>query len=47
MEHKRYEKYLIWLVISCIDSFRGDAVSDKMTALHKSAGLFLVSLHTR
>lgn len=34
MEHKRY---LIWLVISCIDFFHRDAISDKMTALHKSA----------
>lgn len=37
MEHKQYEKYLIWLVISCIDSFHRDAISDTMTALQKSA----------
>lgn len=39
MEHKQYEKYLIWLVISCIDFFfppHRDTVSDKKTALHKS-----------
>lgn len=42
MEPKRYEKYLVWLVISCIDFFSMGKLVQKMIALHESACTSLV-----